>query len=208
MHRSPVVAAALAAIALLSTAASAKIPSVANSTLPSCISLVGTRAGVADAAGTCTIVLRDLANNPDPYIVVVLDFSHCSNVRVASVQPYGGETGDCTLPSVRDTTDAQGRVTFRVVGSGRGSGAPGLVRISGEGVYLREVPVHVYDLDGYNGVDANDLSAWLADLFSGASHPEADYDCNGSLGSNDLSLWLAVKWAGGSAESAAPTCGP
>jgi hypothetical protein len=73
-------------------------------------------------------------------------------------------------------------------------------------VWLKTVRVAVLDQMGGNGLDANDLSAWLADSFSGVPYARSDYDGDGTLSPNDLSSWLAAYFAGSSAVSGGAPC--
>ncbi|HTO91529.1 MAG TPA: hypothetical protein VMJ70_10400, partial [Candidatus Sulfotelmatobacter sp.] len=49
---------------LVASAAMASVPSPANSTVPTCINLVGTNGTSADPAGAFTVTVKDLANVP------------------------------------------------------------------------------------------------------------------------------------------------
>ena len=68
------------------------------------------------------------------------------------------------------------------------------------------IPIAIYDLDGVNGLGANDLSLWFGDFGSGQYIGRADYDFSGDLGANDLSLWADAYGRGASSESGTDLC--
>ena len=71
-----------AAALVVASAAMAGVPSETNSTKPACISLVGSVAGVPDAAGTFTVIVRDLANNPLNGASVVIDLANAGDLAI------------------------------------------------------------------------------------------------------------------------------
>ena len=196
---------------LAATAAMAGVPSAANSTTPSCISLVGNTSGVPDAVGTFTVIVRDLANNPLSGASVVVDISGCSELAICDDQLDANALVTCGSKTTRKFTDGLGSVTFTVLGGGDGTPAATLLnggRIYANGTLIKSPTVAAYDLDGSSGVGANDLSAWLTDFGLGNPYGRSDYDCSGSVGANDLSFWLTEFGNGTSAASCAVNCGP
>ena len=102
-------------------------------------------------------------------------------------------------------------MTFRVMGCANNLGAsPGSIgpslKVFLGGMSLKTVRVAALDQNGLSGVDAGDLSLFLADFFSGRCFARSDYDGNGTLDPNDLSLWLGAFFAGGSSVSGGAAC--
>ena len=204
------VVSALALAAMLAAAASARadFPNPANSTIPAYVTLVGHEGGVADPGGEFIVVFRDLANNPIAGATIVCDFTGCPDLRIAAAQPFPGVTADCATRTVRAITDAAGTARFRIVGGavnpGNASGAGfRAMKLYADGILLGSVTASAVDQNGLDGLTANDMSAWLADLVSGASVGRSDYDGNETLGANDLSKWLGFYGAGHSRSGAA-----
>ncbi len=159
--------------------------------------------------GAFTVVVRNWYNDPVPNSLVVLDFSTALEVRLASSSLVAGTTVNCSHRTVRRVTDSQGIATFTILGAGLGpSTFPSVptASVSADGVAFGTVRVSVLDLDGANGVGANDLAIWLDDF--GAANPSlrGDHDGSGDLGANDLSIWLTAAGTGTSAHSATPAC--
>ena len=182
-----------------------------NSTSPQCISLVGAYGGVAArAVGEFTVVIRDLANDPLPGAVVVIDLSTAPDLRLCADQLDPAATVDCARKTVSKLTGADGSVRFTVLGSSNGAGNASTLlnggRIYANGTLIQSPTVSAYDLDGAAGVGANDLSAWLGDFGSGQPFGRSDYDCSGNIGANDLSLWLDAYGSGAMAESCGSQC--
>jgi hypothetical protein len=195
---------------------SASPPSPWNSTAPPFVALVGISNGVVDPLGEFVVVVRGLSNNPLPGRIVEIDFSGCAGVTLGgpASQTFPGVTTDCTGHIISALSDANGIARFRIAGGGGAGGssdgpAPDCVHVRAARVLLLTTPsVQIFDLDGFNGVKANDLSLWLADFARGAPYlSRSDYDGNGRVGINDLSVWLNVFGAGGSVTSAI-TCVP
>lgn len=193
---------------LVASAAFAGVPSAANSTVPSCVRLVGNSAGVPDAAGTFSVTVRDLANNPLNGASVVIDVSGCAELAICSDQLDAGATVNCAAKTTRKFTDAAGLVTFTVLG---GSGPAAVTLLNGGKIYANGVligspTVSAFDLDGGGGVGINDLSKWLGDFGTLQPYGRSDYDCSGGVGINDLSVWLGVFGGLASQSSCAVAC--
>jgi len=189
----------------------ASAPIGPNSTVPSCISLVGSSEGVpATAMGQFQVVVRDIANNTVSGAVVTVDLSSCPDVHLCADQLDPGLTVNCGFKQVSKPSDATGTAQFTLLGGSTGAGnAVGLLltgRVSVSGTTIGFATVCVYDLDGSGGVGAGDLSAWLTDFGSGNTYGRSDYDCNGSVGAGDLSLWLTAFGSGTMAQSCASQC--
>ena len=202
---------AFAAMLVAASASASRIPSAANSTIPSAIRLVGAQGAAADAAaGQFTIVLRGLANNPLNDAVVVLDFSGCPDIELCTDQLDPDATVLCAARAVRKFTDALGTVQFTILGHSHGPADANMalerVNVFGNGALVGTPEASAFDLDGSGGVCANDLSVWLADFGSGLKPTRSDYDASGDIGAGDLSEWLGVFAAGGSGQSCAASC--
>jgi hypothetical protein len=198
---------------LAAGAASASVPSIANSTTPPCIALVGNTGGTLDPVGQFTVTVRDLANLPINNSLVVVDFSSASGLTLCSTGAFAGVTLDCCTQTARAFTGAGGTVTFRIGGHANNSGgnqppyaAANDGKIFADGVLLRSPSVQAYDEDGA-GVTAGDLSNGLGDLFGGHNPPRSDFDCSGTVGAADLSILLTVLFGGGSTTNC-PNSGP
>ena len=189
----------------------AGIPPINNSTVPSCITLVGSNGGVpATAAGGFTIIVRDLANNPVAGASVVIDLSNRDDLSICADQLDPAVTVNCAAKTVRKFTAVDGSVHFTMLGGSNGGGnATTLLnggRIFANGVLLGTPTVSAFDLDGSGGVGAGDFSAWLGDFFTGNPYGRSDYDCSGTVGANDLSLWLGAFGSGAMVQSCASRC--
>src|SRR5207249_1808806 len=149
-----------------------------NSTTPSLITFVGSLAGVPDALGTFTVVVRDLANNPLKNASVVIDLSGCTDLAICSDQLDAAETVNCVAKTLRKFTDLAGSTSFTVLGGAFGVGHaesfPRSGRLYANGTLLRAPSVASLDLDGSNGVGINDLSVWLTDFASGQPYSRSD----------------------------------
>lgn len=191
--------------------APAGVPSGQNSTTPACISLVGSTAGVpASAIGSFTVIVRDFGNNPWPGASVSIDISNAFDLFICADQLDPAAIVNCGAKSVRKFTAADGSAHFTVLGGSNGAGTSHTLvnngRIFANGVLIGAPTVSAYDLDGSNGLGANDLSAWLGDFASGQNYGRSDYDCSGRIGANDLSLWLDAFGSSAMSESCASQC--
>jgi hypothetical protein len=210
-------------VAIPAVADIAKIPSMANSTIPCGLSLVGCSGGAADPAGRFTIDIRDLANNPISSAVVVVDFSECcDDIRLADVQLGPGMYLDAPSRTVRAFTGMDGSVTFCIMGAARGTvaGSGRGAKIYADGVLMTPdfagtphapLSVSAFDLDGAAGgsavgVGPSDLAVLLADMFTGyrarSDYDAADAGCAATLTPADLSRWLQVYFDAGSGSNA------
>lgn len=196
---------------LVAAAAMANVPCPSCSTVPGCISLVGSAAGIPDSlTGKFCVVVRDLANNPLNGSSVTIDLSNAGDLHLCSDQLNVNYIINCAAKTVRQFTDVTGTVCFTLLGGSNGSGNAtslgGGGRIFADGVLIGSPGVSAFDLDGASGVGANDLSAFLTDLGSGSAFERSDYDCSNSVGANDLSILLTVLGNGASSTSCTGTC--
>ena len=125
-HRALLLAIATGSTLLLARTAfaNASMPSpVPNSTYPAFIRLVGSTAGVPDtAAGKFTVILRDVIHNPIAYGFVVVDFSGCPDIHIASNQLNPNSIVNCALHTVSAFTNSTGTVAFTLLGSSWNAG--------------------------------------------------------------------------------------
>ena len=192
---------------LAASAAMAGVPSAANSTVPACISIVGSAAGVPDVLGTFSITVRDLANNPLSGASVVIDLSNCGDLALCEDQLDANALVTCGAKTTRKFTDGLGQVTFIVLGGGNGTPASTLLgggRIFANGTLIGSPTVSAYNLDGVLGIGGSDLALFLGDFASGQNFGRSDFDCSANIGGGDLSFWLGGFSAGGS-QSFCPT---
>ena len=160
---------------LSSPAARADVPSAGTSTVPHCF--VGCPAG--DVA--FTVIVRDAANNPKPFVTVTLDFSTCPAVAFCGVQEAGTTVSGSIASRVNDAT---GTATFHLrIG---GLCPSGHVRVLADGVFLADGPVANLDQNGDLQVNAADQSTASAKV--GTSDLSADFDCSGAVDQADRSL--------------------
>ena len=194
---------------LAASAAFAGVPSPGNSTVPGCVTLVGSSVGVPDSvAGKFCVTVRDLANNPLNGSSVAIDISGRADLRFCNNQLNANYIQNCAAGTVRAFTNATGVACFTLLGSSQGPAVTlgGGGRIYADGVLIGTPGVSAYDIDGGSGVGANDLSAWLIDFGSGNAYGRSDYDCSGGVGANDLSLWLITFGTGASSQSCVGVC--
>jgi len=171
---------------------------------------VGSHGGVPAAAfGQIEIIGRDLPNNPLSGAACVLDLSNCLDLQICQDQLDPGAIVNCAAKTIQKLTDANGHVTFTVLGGGNGQPASTLLgggRIYGNGQLVQMPTISTFDLDGMGGVGANDVSMWLGDFGTGQPFGRSDYDCSGNLGANDLSMWLGAFGSGTMTESCGASC--
>ena len=194
------------------------VPCPANSEIPCVIKLVGSTAGIADAPGRFTVVVRDFANNPVQGADVSVDLGSCFDTRIATPQPFPGITVTCNGSGavVHGTTDASGQAVFRIAGGGKLTtpGSPGAgigcATIAAGTMTLGNVTVSAFDLNGVGGVNPADLSLFLNDSFAYAASAtyvgRSDYNCTNSINPADFSMLIATSIGFGSTSSAAQYC--
>src|SRR5262252_158514 len=108
---------------LIASAAMAGVPSAGNSNSPACFRLVGSLAGVPDAAGgSFNVIVRDLANNPINGASVVVDLSGCLDLKLCNDQLDPDAILNCGAKTTRKFTDVTGTVSFTVLGGSNGTG--------------------------------------------------------------------------------------
>ena len=194
-------------------------PSPQTSVVPACIMLVGTNGAVPDPAGTFTVTVNDVGNNPMPGVAVSIELINVNDARLCPNQPPG-LTLTCTPFVTRRVcaiTNGVGVATFIILGRGFGPAtSQGMLGeiwanqlgscVPGGNVLLANVSVSILDLDGGGTVGANDFSTWLTDFSSGDPWSRSDFDCTGAVGANDLSIWLTLFGLGGSALTCGPGC--
>lgn len=188
---------------------SADTPPGSNSTIPSHVVLVGLGAAGPDSAtGHCTVTVRDLANNPVPGSVVILDFSACADVAPAANQHDPRLTVNCAQRQVFSVTDENGVARFTVLGSGA-AGPPSQpfdFKVFADGVLLGSPRLAVLERDGAGGLTALDLSMWAADLFSASVDMRADLNGDGYVSVLDLSVWASAYFNGGNTQPMGALC--
>ena len=201
----------LPGVATCATLRANGVPSPSNSTIPSCIRLVGSNGSVpATTFGQFEVIFRDLANNPIANAWIVVDFSATPELALAADQLDPDVLLDCAAQTVRKRTDGNGRAVFCVVGRNR-IGEPPTTwqdggRIFADGIYLGASTVNAFDLDGQQGVGAGDLAQFLSDFASGFPYGRSNFDCNGSIGAGDLVIWLTAFSSGSQIVSAPTVC--
>jgi hypothetical protein len=160
--------------------------------------------------GDFRVVLRDLANVPEPNDNVTVEFVDSPDARFSTDQSPMA-SADCPDHEVISSqfSGMDGVVTMRIVGHADHNIAPnseGHVRVWAAEVVMANLPVAYLDLDG-GGLGASDLSVWLGDFFSGQPYARSDYNGDGVLSAADLSIWVTAFFAAGSAQAgSAPNC--
>ena len=207
------------AAAVLGAAATAWAdPDPSQSTGPDHIVLVGVHQGVPDPIGRFDVVVRDAVGTPMPSQPVTIDFSACGDLVASASQPFPGQTVDCDGKTVTATSDANGVARFLVAGSVLHRGPASLantVRIlaGASNVFIKNIQtVACFDLDGVNGIDANDLALYACDLcqglccITGCPLPQrTDYNQDGVNTVADETVLENHYWAETSSETA-PRC--
>ena len=177
------------------------VPSPANSTAPTHLSVMGLSSlGGPDFYSEILVEVRGYANELMVGSVVMIDFSGCADARLCSDPHDSNAIVNCAGRTVAKVTNVSGQARFRFVGSsvgGAGAIAP-CARIYADGVLLRSPSVAIFDLTGNDGLSPQDLGLWLDDFFSGHAPAREDYDGDGAVGPGDLSLWLQAYFASGS----------
>jgi hypothetical protein len=217
---------------VVAAAAMAGVPSPGNSSKPTFIDVVGTKAGVPDpgqatldAGGnpvfsTFTVTVRDFSNNLIVNSQVVVDFSACTDMNLCTVV-VGGKTQDCPTRTIRGFTDGSGQIQFQILGAGKNAGnaagpAGGCANIIADGVSLVHPTVTEYDENGAlaptgGGVGGADLAAWVSDfghVGTSGYKGRSDFNHDGALGGADLSFWVSRFGTGNSASGCATVGGP
>ncbi len=210
MRELPIFPALLLLAVAAASPALAQLPPYANSLVPTHVNLVGWNGVSADSAhGRCTVEVRNLANEVVPGVPVTLDFSSCTDLRVAADQHDPRLVVGCSGATVTCTSDAQGIASFTIVGASYSRAASttsqrAMIDIGGS--YAGNPPVAAFDLDGSGGLTLLDLSLWGQDYFSATNPSRSDYDGNGVVSLLDLSAWSRAYFAGGSLLSGATYC--
>jgi hypothetical protein len=197
---------------LFAGAAFAAVPHAPNCTTPTFIRLVG-HTNPADPVGVFTVTVRDLAGNTIENSGVVVDFSGCSDTKLADAQD-APQTVDCPTKTVRALTNASGVATFTIKGAGVTAAFPTgeigpCATIYADGVNLTTagVPVALFDLSG-DGLTAADRSLWDSDFFNPPAigyWVRSDFDGSTILTAADRSLWDTAFFSGLQA-SGGPYC--
>lgn len=186
------------------------VTSPGNSTLPAFVLMVGLREGVADTTvGAFTIVARDAAGVPEPGKTIEFRILNCPAARLASDQRQAGVSTRCATHGVTAVTDANGMVRFAVVGGSEAQGLHGMgpcAQVYSNGLAIGTVRIAYLDLDGSEGLGANDVSIWLADFGTGEPIGRSDFNGDTLLTADDLSVWLTVWGEGRQVESPAAYC--
>jgi hypothetical protein len=184
---------------------------------PMAVRLVGSRAGVADAAqGQFTVVARMLGG-PVPNASIVVELVGDPWARLCAHQADPDVSVDPGCLVARKRADATGSATFTLIGGSTAISDPDRIlvepalRIFVNGVLIRIARVGILDLDGVGGLGASDLSQWLGDFglmgeLSRAGQGRGDLDGDGFMTASDLSLWLTAYGDGGSGDSCERTC--
>jgi hypothetical protein len=180
-------------------------------TLPPGILLVGTTGGVSDPRGLFTVTVRDFASNPLPNATVSVDFTQCTDARIATSQPYPGVTAQCSgSPGVVSAvTDERGQAHFDIVGAADLVATPAAshcTRIYVDGVLVGTLTVAIYDRDASSGLNVLDVSRALNELLQGQAPARDDFNFSDNVNIVDVSQMLGASLAGGSHESATAFC--
>ncbi|MBI5168338.1 MAG: hypothetical protein HZA61_02500 [Candidatus Eisenbacteria bacterium] len=201
---------AVFALLLTASAAFAAAPSPTSSSVPGHIRVVGWNGVSADDAfGRFTITVRDAYGAPVANSIVLVDFAMLSDVRLGANQYDPSVVTNCPHRCVRKATGPDGTASFTVVGRGTGSlHTLGVIQadVWADGVLIGRPRVEIFDLDGANGLGANDMSLWMDDYGQLQYFGRGDYDGDGRLGANDLAIWLMALGGGGSTQSVPLAC--
>ena len=169
-----------------STAFALGPPSLATSSIPSAINLVGESAsGQTDPEGLFTVTVRDAAGSLIPGCTVEVHFNNIPEMSVGSTQNYPGLSVTCVpYPVVSATADANGIARFSISGAVINhltgpTGCSGTI-VANDGssgqVHLGTINIAAFDLDGEFGVTTNDVYLWLCDFGRGTSPCWSDFE--------------------------------
>ena len=204
---------------LVASAALANVPSPANSVLQSSyLAVEGSTGGLPDKCsdnrcGDFLVTVRDFSNAIIAGATVVVDFSGCSDIKIACDQ-LNAVTGQTFLAGkkVSGTTNASGQFTFKIQGAATGVPTPNntstsagtnanvpCAQVYADGVALTPaLIVAAYDVNGgagaSPGVTATDASLVVAEgikigLGLGAvARARDDYNNSGTVTSADSSI--------------------
>ena len=201
---------AAAVAAMLWPSAAGAVTSPANSTVPGFMLLVGHDQGVPDTTtGVILIVARDFANNPVVGRTIEVRLLNCPGARLAQDQLQPGVSTRCATHGVTAVTNQDGIVRFAVLGGGDQDGPPGAgpcVQIYSGGLSLGAARVAYLDLDGRDGLGAQDMSIWLTDFGTGEPIGRSDFNGDQVLTADDLSLWLMYWGEAHTTQSPATYC--
>ena len=193
---------------LVAEAAMAGVPSASTSLLPPSNTMrlgvystappgPGGRAmaGAGNNVFTFAVTVNDGGGFPVTFTPVTVDFNGCTDLWLASVQPFAGVTIDCTTHRVFASTNGSGVATFNIIGSSQNpSGgelpssptvAPKCAVVSCSSQTLGTLEVITIDMDNQLGVGAADLGAQVGDVlysqthlpqFFGRADEEQDFD--------------------------------
>ncbi|NOT32635.1 MAG: hypothetical protein HOP12_00520 [Candidatus Eisenbacteria bacterium] len=166
--------------------------------------------GVIDALVEKVIQLRRATTGtPCPFASVSIDFSECGEqgVQFCSDPLWGAPGTFASGATIVFSADANSEVRIRVAGHASASPAaatlPPCAQVYVDGAVAGRLIISTLDLDGHNGVDAVDLSRFLAQRFSSYGS-RCDYNADGQLDARDLSILLRARFAGGSVQSCSP----
>ncbi|MBI1797847.1 MAG: hypothetical protein HYR74_12450 [Candidatus Eisenbacteria bacterium] len=180
MKRIALPLAAAAALTLMVTpAARAGVPSVANSTVDPCLRVC--------PAGDMTfhVVVRDGTFNPVPGSSVAIDLCACPGVVLCPLN--GSEnyivSSGCMVVQI---TNAAGVADYQIRAGGTCSGGPIPVYADGQLLATRTA-VSSPDQNGDVIVNATD-QAILAGKMSGPYDPTGDFNCSGSVEPGDANI--------------------
>ncbi len=200
----------IAAMVLLPTAARSD-PSPVTSVVPPVIRLLTAQPYGPAIGDVYTVIVNDEFGIPIPEVPVFLDFAPCSHVMFAAEQEFSHLLAiDCAAETLRVLTDEAGVANFLVYGS-MVQRTPMITDVGCVAVYAGRPAVLLgfasavtFDLDGVNGLTANDLAMFMCDFGEAFPYARTDYDATGDVGINDLTLWIQKYLsAKGNARSAA-----
>lgn len=188
-----------------------KVPDPARCVFPKWIRIVGSVHGgsVSDPLGAATIIIRDFANNPEPYATVTLDFSACCDIELCSATPGY----DCARHTVTGVTGPDGRITMTVLGAARdpgnrlspqtfgGAGLNGILVEANTGVgdvWLGNATAVTLDLNGAGGgsngttgADVSNLANLVGGVALGAPYlGRGDINFDGQISASDVAALI------------------
>lgn len=112
-HRVCTAAFLCVALLLSACAAWASVPSLANSTVPTGIQLVGSTGGTPDAKGEAVVIVRDAGNNNLPGVTVYLEFENCMGPSQPNKDMFIKYISNRISPSVHTNDTIFSNVTDR-----------------------------------------------------------------------------------------------
>jgi hypothetical protein len=182
---------------LAASAAMAGVPSAAQSTIPSKVTVVGVNtSGTANSLYPTTFTIRDGGGTPVPFSVVILSFNAChtaNTARLRNAQPAAGVSLNCAAKTVSTTANGSGVATFPAVAGAWLHTDPNgpetaCVSVTADGTPMGNIYITGFDHNASGVIDGSDSGLFSNDRF-GAFRHRSDYNSNNLMDGGDSGLF-------------------